>query len=337
MAGQLAHPPDGQLGHAAAPSGGVGPPTPSIRARVLELGEALDADVDPKVVEEKLAELRARLAQHRGPGNDLGPAKLDRPSNSRAAVEDGPMDREKPTKKRATLDEMIRSRGGVPPQPRGVMSALGRGTDSDSEEERDSGVRTASRRRLLRVHEGTPGLLAAEFASTMAELLGSRGLGSGGGEPEPVATAFLLTVLFTRHPPRDLGVRTERELRTLCLAFDHFLKGDLGRGMDVIAQRIKAIEQSVADQGWQTARWLELIPTGEVLLVPRAEVREAVKESTAEESSRRRGTASGGSVTAAPQQAPTAPRAGGDLPQGAPGQGRAKQQANQWRRKWGRR
>eukprot|EP00971_Amphidinium_carterae_P016651 328702-Amphidinium_carterae.1 len=42
----------------------------------------------------------------------------------------------------------------------------------------------------------------------------------------PVAMTYLLTVYFNRHLPKDLGVRTERELRTLMLAIDHILRGD---------------------------------------------------------------------------------------------------------------
>ena len=154
-----------------------------------------------------------------------------------------------------------------------------------------SGAGDAGRRhrRLLRAHQRTPGALAQQVLEDMTELLGQRTIAER--EPfQPIATTFLLTVLFNLHHPREIGVRAERELRTLCMAIDCILRGEPEAGLDVLAQRVKAIERSVTDQGWQTARWLELIPTGSSLLVRRDEARAAIAESTAEERVARRST-----------------------------------------------
>ena len=43
-------------------------------------------------------------------------------------------------------------------------------------------------------------------------------------------------------------------------------------------QRMKALEQSLIDGSWSTARWYELIPTGESHLTSRAEARAAAKQ-----------------------------------------------------------
>ena len=56
--------------------------------------------------------------------------------------------------------------------------------------------------------------------------------------------------------------------------------------MDVISQRVKALERAQVDGHWDAAQWLELIPTGAVQLVPRQESRYAMRE--AEEESKLR-------------------------------------------------
>ena len=86
-----------------------------------------------------------------------------------------------------------------------------------------------------------------------------------------IVTPYLLTSFFAVHPPRDLGVRTERELRTLAMAMGCALRGNTAGCLDVLGQRSKAIERAVVDGHWDTARWMELIPTGESVLVPRQE------------------------------------------------------------------
>ena len=58
--------------------------------------------------------------------------------------------------------------------------------------------------------------------------------------------------------------------------------GKVTAAMNVVAQRTKAIERSQADGNWEAAQWLELIPTGQVQLVPRDESRLALKEAEAE-------------------------------------------------------
>ena len=98
----------------------------------------------------------------------------------------------------------------------------------------------------------------------------------------PVATQWLLAVLFTAHPAKELAPRTTRELRTMCLAIDLLLKGQVEAALDVLLQRVKAVERSVSDSGWDVAKWFELIPTGDSLLIPRSEARAVQREHTAE-------------------------------------------------------
>ena len=103
----------------------------------------------------------------------------------------------------------------------------------------------------------------------------------------PVMTTYILRVCTAAHPVRDIGPRNVRELRSWCLPMGHFMRGDTDKGLDVMAQRAKALEKSIVDGTLDTARWLELIPTGQSMLVGRREATGAVKEGIAEEKSRR--------------------------------------------------
>ena len=49
------------------------------------------------------------------------------------------------------------------------------------------------------------------------------------------------------------------------------LRGNTAGAMDIVAQRLKALERSIVDSSWATARWMELIPTGDAHLTLQAE------------------------------------------------------------------
>ena len=70
---------------------------------------------------------------------------------------------------------------------------------------------------------------------------------------------YLTTALSPAHP--SMGVRNQRELRTLAEALDALIGGDLGRAADLLMQRFKAVELAATDAGgWAAASHLELIP-----------------------------------------------------------------------------
>ena len=52
--------------------------------------------------------------------------------------------------------------------------------------------------------------------------------------------------------------------------------------MDVLAQRVKALERAHADGHRDAAQWMELFPTGAVQLTPRRESRQAPREAEVE-------------------------------------------------------
>ena len=81
-----------------------------------------------------------------------------------------------------------------------------------------------------------------------------------------------------------------RELSSPCLSHVLLIQDQRAKAMDVLAQRVKALERAQADGHWDAAQWMELIPTGAVQLIPRRENRQALREAEEESklSARRR-------------------------------------------------
>ena len=85
-------------------------------------------------------------------------------------------------------------------------------------------------------------------------------------------TQYLTTVVQALRG-KELGLRSERELRTLSEALDHLLSGNLAACGDILMQRFKAVELS-GESGWSIASRMELIPQSAASAVP-TEEREA--------------------------------------------------------------
>ena len=77
-------------------------------------------------------------------------------------------------------------------------------------------------------------------------------------------TNYLVSVFCQRHSKESIGLRSSRELRTLSEALDALLSGNLPRVGDLLVQRFKALEASIADGSWAIARHLELLPQEDV-------------------------------------------------------------------------
>ena len=104
-------------------------------------------------------------------------------------------------------------------------------------------------------------------------------------EYAPIVAAFVNTVLFAKHS-KSIPERSGREISTLALAMDCMLRGEVPKALDVMTQRLKALERSALDDGRATARWQELIPTSAALLTDRMEVRAGQSSERAEKKSR---------------------------------------------------
>ena len=90
------------------------------------------------------------------------------------------------------------------------------------------------------------------------------------GQIPAVASTYFHVVIAPSH--RDMGQRNSREARTLCRALDLLAKKETGAAADLLCQRLKALEKSLADQGmWTRAQFLELLPPEGMTLVDRDE------------------------------------------------------------------
>ena len=151
--------------------------------------------------------------------------------------------------------------------------------DSDSGDSSDSEVdfRVASSREvdLVRLSKENPGCLLRSALKEMSRYLAARGEASKEDIGNGRVLSYLHQILLPQYP--KAGIRSHRELVTLGTALDFLLEGKLGLLGDLLAQRFKAIEASLAADGnWAVARHQELIPV-QASLSTKAELSEAAK------------------------------------------------------------
>ena len=77
---------------------------------------------------------------------------------------------------------------------------------------------------------------------------------------------------------KPLGLRNEREMRTLAEGLDAMIAGDLGRAGDILMQRFRACEVNVLEGDWHMAKHLELIPAHQISCVLNGMREEMMKE-----------------------------------------------------------
>ena len=82
----------------------------------------------------------------------------------------------------------------------------------------------------------------------------------------PLVMAYLTTVVLPNRE-KGVGLRNERELRTLAKAIDLVLEGQLLSALDLLAQRFKAVETVTTGATWSEAKYHQLIPTDKVTCV----------------------------------------------------------------------
>ena len=90
-------------------------------------------------------------------------------------------------------------------------------------------------------------------------------------QPQPVMMTYLLSIYMNANTIDRVGVRNGRELKTLATALDHLARGELDQLADVLMQRYKAVEMSIADGTWTLAQRIELITDQGVGLVSNEE------------------------------------------------------------------
>ena len=134
--------------------------------------------------------------------------------------------------------------------------------------------------RLQELARKNPGLLLQKGLAMMKRYMDPLRGGGGAGhskdakELPPIVTLYLTTVLqvIRNRSGSSLGLRNEREMRTLAEAIDDLLQGQVVQAADKLMQRFKALELASSEGGdWGVARHLELIPPGQVASVGNVE------------------------------------------------------------------
>ena len=156
--------------------------------------------------------------------------------------------------------------------------SVGAGADDSSSGEDEGGLMDRSRHvNLIKTWKSRPGQLTLKTLGRMQDTLGVHQLPhqNTSDAAAPIATAYVHQVMRTQFPGDKMTLRNWRELLTLSQVMDLCLAGKVESGLDMVAQRIKAIERSLVDGSWNQARWMELIPTGDALLASRVEAKAA--------------------------------------------------------------
>ena len=125
-----------------------------------------------------------------------------------------------------------------------------------------------------------PGLLLQKGLNEMTRYLGSReGANGPQGQQSPArVVAYLMSIFHGKHSVPEVGVRSAKEMRTIAECLDALLEGRLPELGDLLMQRFKALETSVADKTWAVASQLELLPKTDLGLTSPEELRLASRQ-----------------------------------------------------------
>ena len=112
---------------------------------------------------------------------------------------------------------------------------------------------------LVDYHERNPGKLAQR----VLQLMERKACKEGGAVHDQVRTPvaamrYYLAIVLPLHGP-TMGIRNQRELKTLCQVLDCLAAKKPAQAADLVAQRIKALEVGLTDGNWRRSQHLELI------------------------------------------------------------------------------
>lgn len=128
--------------------------------------------------------------------------------------------------------------------------------------------------KLMNYARRLPGRLSRRLRRRMADLLALEG---GADSTQGIANLYYLTLLAPAYRSA-ICYRSLRECRTLCLVLDLLAKHKVEEATDLVSQRLKAVELSMADQGWDRAVHLELVPAEAAGLIDKSEAWAASRE-----------------------------------------------------------
>ncbi|CAE7762207.1 unnamed protein product [Symbiodinium sp. CCMP2592] len=192
------------------------------------------------------------------------------PIRRRSEDQSSPKEKKKKKKKKRSRSREAGRKADRGPFGGGVKVDLGEDGSSSDSSFREASSSRDRQLQLLEYSERYPGRLSARLLQKMRMLLardgGALNFAAREDPAPPVATSYLLTIMVPEYRAK-VGVRLLRELKTLCKALDLVVEGEARRAADLLAQRVKAIEASLAGDHWLKAQFLELVPREGSLLM----------------------------------------------------------------------
>ena len=128
---------------------------------------------------------------------------------------------------------------------------------------------------LWRLSQQDPGKLLKSGMKELSRYLAERTGEENGPEEwmEHRVMAYINQVVLTQHPPQKIATRGS----SLGTSLDLLLQGKLASLGDLLMQRLKAVETSLAENSWMSARHQELIPPQSASLTSMQERERAAK------------------------------------------------------------
>ena len=226
------------------------------------------APVDVALLRTKLAEAKAKVAAaEAGKVKQEGAAAADQCADTPKAKRKKKNDVRMALLARATDFQPVEV--SAPGPVTELTDDADKFTDSDDEAKVTQVFRKApSSQKIQDLAARKPGTLLTSGLEMMSKYLDPRAGGRGGSVKQgdlgaPRVVRYLTTVVQVASSS-GVGVRNERELRTLAEALDAMILGDLARAADILMMRFKAVELASSSSDWSSAKYLELIPQTQV-------------------------------------------------------------------------
>ncbi|CAE7194356.1 SLC12A7 [Symbiodinium sp. CCMP2592] len=161
-----------------------------------------------------------------------------------------------------------------------------RSSSSDEGESDDSSFQLAALpkgvEKIREMHRRHPGRLASLTLQRCSELLAQAHGGvmatSERAKLPAVARGYFQLIYLTAHPAIEIGARNFKELSTIVAVIDAVAENDPLRALDILVQRLKAIELAHLQGNWTQAEQLELVKTGEWSAMFQQELKAAQQE-----------------------------------------------------------
>ena len=129
----------------------------------------------------------------------------------------------------------------------------------------------------MRISRRHPGRCFKKVLKTVSQVLEEHRSSSAGSQDtlalDPAFRRFYLLVLSRKMNSR----RNSREARTLCEALDMLVAGRLPQALDLLAQRLLAVETADSEKSWLVAQHLELVPMEDASVTSEMQIRVALK------------------------------------------------------------